>query len=129
MKNNSRRHHITIAEEGFSLLETLIAITILSLVLGLTAQTVALAATKLFTSTRAKNVELLTRQLLATGVQGTNRPGIKGLRPDSTYHSNSKSFTLPDGRVVALVVLTVETDLPRTGRYQFRLLAFKKQHD
>jgi prepilin-type N-terminal cleavage/methylation domain-containing protein len=72
------------SEDGFTLVETLIALMILAISSGLFVQSVALATGQIRTSALAQSAELLAVSIMAErAARGANNPGAEGIDPAS----------------------------------------------
>jgi prepilin-type N-terminal cleavage/methylation domain-containing protein len=75
------------SDDGFTLVETLIALMILAISAGLLVQSVALATSQIKTSALAGDAELLALSLLAeSAAKGGNEPSAEGIDQASGLH-------------------------------------------
>lgn len=120
-------------EDGFTLLETLIALAILGIALGMAVQSVATATGRLVQTQQTSSLENAARRILATKVEGVTTPQEKTGKDGETGYAwrlRLEPVRLPGGgdqQSATEVTLTVETGGVRGQRAVFRTIAVGAQ--
>jgi prepilin-type N-terminal cleavage/methylation domain-containing protein len=120
------------SEDGFTLVETLIALMILAVAAGLFVQSVALATGQIKTSASAENAELLAVSLLAerTG-SGSDDPSVEGMDQASGLHwrvVQERRARIIDGAKLAgatVVSIDIRTTKDSAPLYQLRSISME----
>jgi prepilin-type N-terminal cleavage/methylation domain-containing protein len=110
-------------EQGFTLLETLVALVIISLALGMAVQSVALASSRIVASREARQIERYARGLLANPpsqagrtVEGDRRSGMQAVIEVAPVAEI-------ETRQVSLVTVTITTRGSRGQSHRFRTIS------
>ena len=101
------------SEEGFTLVEMLVALMILAISAGIFVQSVALAAGQIRTSAQAESAELLAVSILAErAASGSNSPSVEGIDPASGLYwrlvQERRPRIVEDVRQASAVLVLVE---------------------
>lgn len=112
------------SDEGFTLLETLVALVVLAISLGVAVQSLALASGQLVMTGQARDIEIIAKELIASAPASTTASVNEGTDSETGYAWRLVSEPILDegGMSAAMVTATVSTGGFRRQSFIFRTI-------